>query len=108
MSSTVAMRSCGSGRRSSWASAGGACSERSGVQPEVCHLNEGHAALAVLERARTHMVDQAHAFELALTITRAGNLFTTHTAVEAGFDRFAPELLAKDLACTPIMNCASP
>ena len=31
-------------------------------------------------------------FDLALTITRAGNLFTTHTPVEAGFDRFAPEL----------------
>lgn len=69
-----------------------------GVQAEVCHLNEGHAALAVLERARTHMVDHSRSFELALTITRAGTLFTTHTAVDAGFDRFAPELLAKYLA----------
>ncbi len=66
-----------------------------GVQPEVCHLNEGHAAFAVLERARSHMADNKVPFDLALTITRAGNLFTTHTPVEAGFDLFAPELMEK-------------
>ncbi len=64
-----------------------------GLQPEVCHLNEGHAAFAVLERARSHMADHKQPFDLALTITRAGNLFTTHTPVEAGFDRFAPGLM---------------
>ncbi|MGB8476625.1 MAG: alpha-glucan family phosphorylase [Candidatus Acidiferrum sp.] len=64
-----------------------------GIQPEVCHLNEGHAAFAVLERARSYMEDNGQAFDLALTITRAGNLFTTHTPVEAGFDRFAPGLM---------------
>jgi glycogen phosphorylase len=64
-----------------------------GIQPEVCHLNEGHAAFAVLERARSYMVDNGKPFDLALTITRAGNLFTTHTPVEAGFDRFAPGLM---------------
>jgi len=66
-----------------------------GLQPEVCHLNEGHAAFAVLERARSHMADNQQPFELALAITRAGNLFTTHTPVEAGFDRFSPELMGK-------------
>lgn len=66
-----------------------------GLQPEVCHLNEGHAAFAVLERARSYMADNQQPFELALTITRAGNLFTTHTPVEAGFDRFSPELMEK-------------
>ena len=66
-----------------------------GLQPEVCHLNEGHAAFAVLERARSYMADNKQPFDLALTITRAGNLFTTHTPVEAGFDRFAPELMEK-------------
>jgi len=66
-----------------------------GLQPEVCHLNEGHAAFAVLERARSYMTDSKQRFDLALTITRAGNLFTTHTPVEAGFDRFAPELMEK-------------
>jgi glycogen phosphorylase len=64
-----------------------------GLQPEVCHLNEGHAAFAVLERARSYMADTNKPFDLALTITRAGNLFTTHTPVEAGFDRFDPGLM---------------
>jgi starch phosphorylase len=69
-----------------------------GLEPEVCHLNEGHAAFAVLERARYYMADHQVSLEVALTITRAGNLFTTHTAVPAGFDRFAPELCYKYLA----------
>lgn len=68
-----------------------------GLHPEVCHLNEGHAALAVLERARCYAEDHHIPFELALTVTRAGNIFTTHTAVPAGFDRFDPELIRKYL-----------
>jgi starch phosphorylase len=68
-----------------------------GLQPEVCHLNEGHAAFAVLERARCYMEDQKKSFDLALNVTRAGNLFTTHTAVSAGFDRFDPKLVGKYL-----------
>jgi glycogen phosphorylase len=69
-----------------------------GIKPEVCHLNEGHAALAVLERARTFMEDTGQPFEVALAVTRAGNLFTTHTPVEAGFDRFVPSLVEHYLA----------
>ncbi|HEX9047537.1 MAG TPA: alpha-glucan family phosphorylase [Verrucomicrobiae bacterium] len=64
-----------------------------GLKPEVCHLNEGHAAFAVLERARSFMEDHKVGFEEALAVTRAGNLFTTHTAVAAGFDCFPPTLL---------------
>ena len=64
-----------------------------GLTPEVCHLNEGHAAFAVLERARSYMEDHKKPFDLAMNITRAGNIFTTHTAVSAGFDRFDPELI---------------
>jgi starch phosphorylase len=64
-----------------------------GVQPEVCHLNEGHAAFTVLERARHYMEANGQSFPVALTITRAGNVFTTHTPVEAGFDRFAANLM---------------
>ncbi len=64
-----------------------------GIRPEVCHLNEGHAAFAVLERAAGYMEDTGHPFDVALTVTRAGNLFTTHTAVEAGFDRFPADLM---------------
>jgi starch phosphorylase len=66
-----------------------------GVRPEVCHLNEGHAAFAVLERARDFMGESAQPFEVALAVTRAGNLFTTHTAVAAGFDRFPPALIER-------------
>ncbi|BBP03881.1 alpha-1,4 glucan phosphorylase [Sulfuriferula plumbiphila] len=69
-----------------------------GIQPEVCHLNEGHAAFAVLERARSFMQETGRTFEAALAVTRAGNLFTTHTAVAAGFDRFAPALIEQYLA----------
>ncbi|MBC8165157.1 MAG: alpha-glucan family phosphorylase, partial [Bryobacteraceae bacterium] len=69
-----------------------------GVNPEVCHLNEGHAALAILERARCFMVNNQCSFDVALTATRAGNIFTTHTAVPAGFDRFPPELTEQYLA----------
>ena len=68
-----------------------------GLRPEICHLNEGHAAFAILERARSYMADNGVPFDVALAATRAGNLFTTHTAVEAGFDRFAPELAGKYL-----------
>ena len=68
-----------------------------GIQPEVCHLNDGHAAFAVLERARSFMQDTSQPFEVALAVTRAGNLFTTHTAVAAGFDRFAPDLIEQYL-----------
>lgn len=68
-----------------------------GIQPEVCHLNEGHAAFAVLERARDFMEAQHLNFETALTATRAGTLFTTHTPVAAGFDRFSPELVERSL-----------
>ncbi len=68
-----------------------------GIKPEVCHLNEGHAAFAVLERARSFMEDNGQSFEIALAISRAGNLFTTHTPVEAGFDRFAPALMSRFL-----------
>ncbi len=68
-----------------------------GIQPEVCHLNEGHAAFAVLERARSFMNETGQPFDVALAVTRAGNLFTTHTAVAAGFDRFAPALVEQYL-----------
>ncbi|MGD0548744.1 MAG: alpha-glucan family phosphorylase [Terracidiphilus sp.] len=81
------------------------------IRPEVCHLNEGHAAFVVLERARDYMEKARVSFDAALTITRAGNLFTTHTPVEAGFDRFAPDLVeqhfrhyAQDALHIPMSN----
>jgi starch phosphorylase len=68
-----------------------------GLHPEVCHLNEGHAALAVLERALGYMRGHSRPFGVALAATRAGNHFTTHTAVAAGFDRFDPGLVERYL-----------
>jgi starch phosphorylase len=68
-----------------------------GLRPEVCHLNEGHAAFAILERARDFMEANGQPFDVALAVNRAGNLFTTHTAVAAGFDRFPPDLVARHL-----------
>jgi starch phosphorylase len=68
-----------------------------GLQPEVCHLNEGHAAFAVLERAWNFIEETGQPFDVALAVTRAGNLFTTHTAVAAGFDRFPPDLIEQYL-----------
>lgn len=68
-----------------------------GIRPEVCHLNEGHAAFAVLERAASYAKDTGKPFAEALAVARAGNLFTTHTAVEAGFDRFPVELMRAQL-----------
>ncbi|MGB7747431.1 MAG: alpha-glucan family phosphorylase [Verrucomicrobiia bacterium] len=68
-----------------------------GIKPDVCHLNEGHAAFAVLDRARSFMEENAQPFEVAVAATRAGNLFTTHTAVAAGFDRFTPALIEQYL-----------
>ena len=64
-----------------------------GIHPEVCHLNEGHAAFAILERAYSFMKETGQPFDVAMAATRAGNLFTTHTAVAAGFDCFSPTLI---------------
>ena len=71
--------------------------EALGITPDVCHLNEGHAAFAILERAKSFMQTTGLSFEAALAATRAGNLFTTHTAVPAGFDRFSPALIEQYL-----------
>ncbi len=60
---------------------------------EVCHLNEGHAAFALLERARSLSARLGIGFEEALWVSRAGTVFTTHTPVEAGFDRYPMALL---------------
>jgi starch phosphorylase len=66
-----------------------------GYQPDICHLNEGHAALVTLERARGFMQTHKVAFEDALWATRAGNVFTTHTPVAAAFDAFPIEMVRK-------------
>lgn len=62
-----------------------------GLRPTVWHMNEGHAAFLVLERIRQYM----HAgleFAQAIEAVAANTVFTTHTAVEAGHDRFSETL----------------
>ncbi len=68
-----------------------------GLNPQVCHLNEGHTAFAVLERARDFMQQTGQPFRVALAATRVGNVFTTHTPVAAGFDLFEPYLIEQYL-----------
>jgi starch phosphorylase len=64
-----------------------------GITPKVCHLNEGHAAFAALERTRNLMNDLQMPFAPAMEITRAGTIFTTHTPVPAGNEIFPIDLL---------------
>ena len=65
---------------------------------EICHLNEGHAAFLILERASQAMRGSGLSFQEALWATRAGNVFTTHTSVAAGFDIYPPGLIRKYLS----------
>ena len=74
---------------------GWATLEALAINVDVCHLNEGHAALLVLERARRFMHQKGTSFQEAWWATRAGNVFTTHTPVAAGFDVFSAELVLK-------------
>ena len=69
--------------------------EALGLRADVCHMNEGHTAFVVLERARAAMRAGGLPFRAALWATRAGNVFTSHTPVTAGFDAFPAELVAK-------------
>lgn len=69
--------------------------EELGLETQVCHLNEGHAAFAVLARAMG-LARQRHLTpSIAFWAGRSGNVFTTHTPVAAGFDEFDPALLTK-------------
>lgn len=62
--------------------------------PEVFHTNEGHAGFLGLERIR-ELGDTGLDFDAALEAVRAGTVFTTHTPVPAGIDRFDRELVAR-------------
>ncbi len=64
--------------------------------PEVFHTNEGHAGFLGLERIRELTTDLAQdnlGFDVALEVSRAGTVFTTHTPVPAGIDRFPRDLI---------------
>jgi starch phosphorylase len=63
-------------------------------EPEVFHTNEGHAGFLGLERIR-ELVDKGLTYDEAKEAVRAGTVFTTHTPVPAGIDRFPRELIAR-------------
>ncbi|MCW2726170.1 MAG: alpha-glucan phosphorylase [Frankiales bacterium] len=62
--------------------------------PEVFHTNEGHAGFLGLERIR-ELVDQGLSYDEAREAVRAGTVFTTHTPVPAGIDRFPRDMIAR-------------
>ncbi|HZT65438.1 MAG TPA: alpha-glucan family phosphorylase [Acidimicrobiales bacterium] len=62
---------------------------------QVFHSNEGHAGFLGLERIRQHVVEEGLSFEEAIEAVRAGSVFTTHTPVPAGIDRFPAELIER-------------
>jgi starch phosphorylase len=68
-----------------------------GTLPGVLHLNEGHSAFAVLELARQIMVQDAVGFNDAFARARHRTVFTTHTPVDAGHDRFDAKLMEEAL-----------
>jgi starch phosphorylase len=70
------------------------CAITGHAEPEVFHTNEGHAGFLGLERIREY-VTGGLLFEEALELSRAGTVFTTHTPVPAGIDRFPRELIER-------------
>jgi starch phosphorylase len=66
-------------------------------EPEVFHTNEGHAGFLGLERIREY-TERGLSFDEALELCRAGTVFTTHTPVPAGIDRFPRDLVARQFA----------
>jgi starch phosphorylase len=69
-----------------------------GVDAQVFHTNEGHAGFLGLERIRQAIVDHGLSYRDAIEAVRAGSIFTTHTPVPAGIDRFPRELIEKYFA----------
>src|SRR3954471_18046218 len=68
---------------------------RIGVATQVFHTNEGHAGFLGLERIRQAIVDDGLSYADAIEAVRAASIFTTHTPVPAGIDRFPRELIEK-------------
>jgi glycogen phosphorylase len=68
-----------------------------GYDPNIWHMNEGHAAFLILERAR-ELIAKGLTFKQAIAKTRHGNIFTTHTPVPAGNDEFPLWLMDKNLS----------
>jgi len=78
------------------------CALRGHPWPEVFHTNEGHAGFLGLERIREY-AEQGLSFDEALEVCRAGTVFTTHTPVPAGIDRFERSLVQEVFADDPLL-----
>ncbi len=72
-----------------------------GINPQIYHCNEGHAAFTGLERLREYIQEENLDFGEALEVVRASSLFTTHTPVPAGHDSFDEGLLRKYIGHYP-------
>jgi starch phosphorylase len=77
------------------------CDVTGATAPEVFHTNEGHAGLLGIERIRELIDGAGLSFDEALQAVRAGTVFTTHTPVPAGIDRFDRDLVARHLVGMP-------
>jgi starch phosphorylase len=75
--------------------------EAMGLRPAVCHMNEGHSSFLALERARLLMREHQLAFDEARELGAAGCVFTTHTPVPAGNDRFPAEMIERYFGAWP-------
>jgi starch phosphorylase len=78
------------------------CALRGHPAPEVFHTNEGHAGFLGLERIREY-AEQGLSFAEALEVCRAGTVFTTHTPVPAGIDRFERDLVRRVFEGDPLL-----
>ena len=72
-----------------------------GLNPTICHYNEGHAAFAGMERLREYMQEGGLDFDQAMELVRASGLFTTHTPVPAGHDSFDEAMMGRYLGHYP-------
>ena len=64
-----------------------------GIKPRIYHINEGHSAFLILERIESLMLEDDLTFEEAAEVVRSSGIFTTHTPVEAGNERFSRDLM---------------
>lgn len=66
-----------------------------GLEPNVCHMNEGHAAFMALERVKQIKDKNGMTFSEAFEVAKASNVFTVHTPVPAGNDEFPVQMMDK-------------
>jgi starch phosphorylase len=67
------------------------------VHPQVYHLNEGHSAFLILERLRNLVTEQNYSIDKAYALIKSSTVFTTHTPIEAGNEKFSTEMVKKYL-----------